>query len=327
MQKLVANFSNQLREAVVIGSATNFQTPKTPLHNVVIAGLGGSGIGGDIVREITSLNCKLPVVVTKGYFVPDFVNDNTLFIASSYSGNTEETLQALEMAIERKAKIVCITSGGKVLALAQQHQLDHVVIPGGFPPRSCLGYSITQLLFIFKFFGLINMDVAQDIAAAADLLDQEEENIHQLGHAITASLKGKSPIIYSTTYFEAVAIRFRQQLNENAKMLCWHNVIPEMNHNELVGWRSKNDDLAVILFRDPNEYSRNDLRIEINKNVIKNYTSTFIEIMAKGKNHLEKAMYLIHIGDWISCYLADQRGFNATEIDVINNLKSALSKA
>ncbi len=326
MKELVAGFSKQLKQAIEIGKSAKLTAYNKPIHHIVIAGLGGSGIGGSIVSELVALNANAPVTVCKGYFIPSFVNENTLFIASSYSGNTEETLQTLDQAIAKKAKIICVTSGGKILETAKKNSFDHIVVAGGMPPRACLGLSLTQLLFVFKFFGVINTDIEAQLKASIDLIDNDETEIQSLSHKYTDQIFGKTPVIYSTTFSEGVAIRFRQQLNENSKILCWHQVIPEMNHNELVGWRDKRDDLAVIIFRDKDEYDRNNTRIEVNKEVIKNYTSTIIEIYSKGKSNIEKAIYLIHLGDWISCYLADKRGFNANEIDVINNLKSHLAK-
>lgn len=326
MKALIADFSKQLKKAIEIGRSAELHKSNDPIKNIVISGLGGSGIGGSILSELVALDANVSITVCKGYFIPAFVNENTLFIASSYSGNTEETLQALEQAITKKAKIVCVTSGGKVLDIAKKYNFDHIVIPGGHPPRACLAYSLTQLFFILKFFGIINFDFETQLNDAAALLDKEEDLIKELADKTAGQLLNKIPVIYSTTFNEGIAIRFRQQLNENSKVLCWHQVIPEMNHNELVGWREKNNNLAVILFRDQDEYDRNNTRIEINKEVIKNYAPNIIEIYSKGKSKIEKAFYLIHLGDWISCFLADKRGYDANEINVINNLKSALAK-
>ena len=326
MQKLVADFSKQLEHALTIAANAQLTHSNFEIRNILIAGLGGSGIGGDIARELVVLKANVPITVSKGYFIPAFVDKHTLFIASSYSGNTEETLQALEQAMQANAKIVCITSGGKLLEIAQKHHFDHIIVPGGFPPRSCLGYSLTQLLAVFQFFKIADINFRQGIQSAIALLNTLENDIRTDARQIASKLEAKLPIIYATTYNEGISIRFRQQLNENSKTLCWHNIIPEMNHNELVGWREKNKDLAVILFRDQDEYERNIIRIEINKQVIKKYTDDIIEIYTKGTSNIEKALYLIHLGDWISCYLADLRGFDASEINVINNLKDELSR-
>ena len=165
MKTLVENFSKQLSEAILIGGQAKLSRSQNEIRNVVISGLGGSGIGGTIAAEITSGTSPVPVIVTKDYFLPEFVNENTLVIISSYSGNTEETLSAFRIALHKKAKIVCVSSGGTIVEEARKNSLDHIIIPPGMPPRACLGYSLTQLFFILSFFGIINDDFKKQIAA------------------------------------------------------------------------------------------------------------------------------------------------------------------
>jgi glucose/mannose-6-phosphate isomerase len=326
MKQLIENFSKQLSEAIKIGEAVKLTPSANKIRNVFIAGLGGSGIGGSIVNELVYDHCKIPVTVGKGYFLPDFVDENTLFIASSYSGNTEETLACLEQAIKRNAKIVCITSGGKVAELAIKNKLDIMVVPGGMPPRACLGYSLTQLLFVFGFHDLTEKTFKKHLQNGIALIDAEKNQLIKQAEEVASKLKGKIPVIYCTTNNEGIAIRFRQQLNENAKILCWHHVIPEMNHNELVGWTEQHNNIHVIILRNNGDYERNNLRIEINKEVIKKY-ATITEIYSKGNSAIEKAIYTIHLCDWISVVLADERGVDAVEVNVINQLKSHLAKS
>jgi glucose/mannose-6-phosphate isomerase len=326
MKALIDNFPNQLREAIRIGESAKLTGSKKKISNVYISGLGGSGIGGTIASELVALEASLPITVGKGYFIPKFVNENTLVIISSYSGNTEETLEAMNFAIKQKAKIVCVTSGGKVAEIARKKKLDVITIPGGNPPRACLGYSLTQLFFILGFYKIIGNKFKPQLKAAIDLIEKEKASILREAERVTDKLVGKTTMIYATTYFEGVAIRFRQQINENSKMLCGHNVIPEMNHNELVGWANGSDRISVVIFRDKDEYSRNDTRIEINKDVIRKYTPNITEIWSKGKSRIEKAIYFIHLGDWVSLFLAEKRGVDPVEVNVINMLKGALAK-
>lgn len=327
MKELVDNFAAQLKEAIGIGNNAQLRPAENEIKNVLIAGLGGSGIGGTIASELTASTANVPVCVTKGYFPPEHINLNSLVIVSSYSGNTEETLNVLEKVIEKDAKIVCVTSGGKIEEIAKAKNLDLIKIPGEMPPRACLGYSLTQLFVILRSYGIIPKDsYTKELNDAISLLESEKENIKSEAKTISEKLYGKTPVIYTTTYKEGVAIRFRQQINENAKMLCWHHVFPEMNHNELVGWRSKNDNLAVVILRDHEEYSRNVSRFEISKGIISNYTSTIIELFSKGNSDLERALYLIHLCDWISVYLADLNKVDAVEVKVIDHLKGELSK-
>lgn len=326
MKDLVEKFPSQLREAVEIGQKAVLNSPAYEIKNVLVSGLGGSGIGGTILAELTANETKVPILVNKDYFIPNYVNENTLFIACSYSGNTEETLNALELALKQNAKILCISSGGKVIDTAKEQELDHIVIPGGMPPRACLGYSFTQLLYALAGYGLISNVFEGQINKTIGLLEADKQDIIDKAEHITEQLHHKLPIIYAPAGYEGVAIRFRQQLNENSKILCWHHVIPEMNHNELVGWRDENHDLAVVILRNDNDYARVKSRIEINEGVISKYTPNIIEIFSKGASHLEKAMYLIHLCDWVSCLLAEKRGVDPVEVKVIDHLKGELAK-
>lgn len=326
MKDLVAGFPEQLTSALNIASSYKPTFQKGSFKNVFISGLGGSGIGGSIVSELAAFSSPIPVVVGKTYFIPSFVGPDTLVIISSYSGDTEETVNVLELALKAGARPVCVTSGGKVRKIAEENKLDLILIPSGMPPRACLGYSLTQLLNIFMHAGLLKENVLAEVKKANELIIAEQEDIRAKAKQLTKDLLGKIPVLYSTTYFEGVTIRFRQQLNENSKVLCWHHTFPEMNHNELVGWTQKNEELAVVILRDPSEYHRNNVRIELSKEVFRKYTSSIYEIQAKGSSLIEKYIYLIHLCDWVSVDLADARNVNPVEIQVINHLKSELSK-
>jgi glucose/mannose-6-phosphate isomerase len=297
------------------------------IRNVVICGLGGSGIGGTIVAQLLEQECRLPIIVCKSYFLPAFVNEHTLVIVSSYSGNTEETIQSMDEALNKKAAIFCISSGGKIIDKAIKLGLNYIQIPSGVPPRAAFGLSFPQLLRVFHFYDLINTDYRNLIEKSIDLLQASQNEIIREAKEIAEKLYKKTPIIYSEASYEGIAIRFRQQLNENAKILCWHHAIPEMNHNELVGWANKNEELAVIIFRNSSDYERVQTRIEINKQIISKYTPNIIEIYSKGDSMLEKVLYFIHIGDWISLFLSEKNGVDPVEVRVIDFLKGELNKS
>jgi len=326
MKNLVADFSKQLQKAIDIAKTAEFTKPKNILQNVLISGLGGSGIGGTIVKELIEDSAKLPISITKDYFLPAFVNETSLVIICSYSGNTEETVNVMELAIRKNAKVVCITSGGKVQELAIKNNLDCVIIPGGMPPRSCIGYSITQLFNILENFGVCNVNALAEIGKSIVLLDNEEQNIIQEANALSLKLLNKLPVIYSLGSTEGVSIRFRQQLNENSKMLCWHHVLPEMNHNELVAWTERNDNIVVVIWRYESDYPRNVKRLEICESVFSKFTNNIIEIKTKGTSTIQRAIYAIHLGDWISVLIADLKSVDATDISIITHLKDELSK-
>ena len=327
MDSMISRFMSQLREAVQIADSANLNKPVYEIKNVFIAGLGGSGIGGDFLISFVRNECKVPIVVNKSYDIPAFVGKGTLAVCSSYSGNTEETLHAMKLIEDSGAKIVCITSGGKMLEWAQSKSYDFVKLPENWAsPRACLGYSLAQQVGVLTKMGLINEDCLEQIRYMPDFLESEEHGIKEKAKEIAAKLIEKIPVIYIEDSLEPVALRFRQQINENSKMLCWHNVIPEMNHNELVGWKERNDQLAVMFFRSKQDYERNQIRMDINKEIISNLTDTVIEIPAKGISLLERSFYFIHLGDWISFYLSQMNGVDSIEVDVIDYLKKELAK-
>ena len=241
MKELIENFGNQLKEALIIGSNSKLEKYKKPFSNVLIIGMGGSGIAGTIISELVSHESKIPILVSKTYFLPSYVSENSLVIISSYSGNTEETVEAIKHALKRKAKVVCIASGGKILKMAGEKRIDHIAIPKGMPPRAGLGYSIVSMFFILYHFKIIGGKFRAEFKASVKLIKKEGKNIQKEAKKVAKVLFKKIPIIYSPVGYEGVSVRFRQQLNETSKMLASHHVIPEMNHNEIVGWRKKNN--------------------------------------------------------------------------------------
>jgi len=326
MKSLIANFTNQLKEAKQIGESTSFTPSNKPFSNVLICGLGGSGIGGKIISLLVSKEVKIPVVTTNDYSIPNFVNENTLVIANSYSGNTEETLTAVKESSKRGADIVAITSGGELLELAEQNNWNHFVVPGGEQPRAMLAYSLIQLLFTFQKYKLIDTNYTNLIPEIIDLIDNNEADIKAEAKQVAQLIHGKRAVIYAEQSFEGVAVRFRQQINENAKELCWHHVLPEMNHNELVGWAGGNTNLTVIKLNSSFEFYRTKKRWEICKAIFAKKTDSIFEINAKGDTQFAHILYLIHLTDWVSYYLAELKQIDAVEVDVIIKLKDELSK-
>lgn len=326
MKQLIKDFTNQIAHAIVIGNGYTPSQKGRKISNVLISGLGGSGIGGTIAAEVVGSEAGIPILTNNGYFIPAFVDDETLFIACSYSGNTEETVSATKLAHEKGAKVVVISSGGKLKEMAATHQWDLIEIPGGQPPRASFGLSFPEVLYVLQGHGIISKQFEKELEASIKLLDENEDSIQKEALEVTEKLFGKIPVIYAADGFGGVATRFRQQVNENAKMLCWHHVIPEMNHNELVGWRTKNEDLAVILFRNETDFKNIQARMEINKGTFAEYTNTTIEVWSKGESDLQRALYLIHLGDWISFFLGEKKGVDITEVKVIDHLKGELAK-
>jgi glucose/mannose-6-phosphate isomerase len=326
MKELVADFPKQLQKALLIAQSAELRKSSHQINNVFISGLGGSGIGGSIVAELVSQEAICPININKDYSAPAFINQHTLAIICTYSGNTEETIQVLKHCIEAKAKVTVITSGGEAAHLAELNNIDYILLPAGFPPRSCIGYSICQLLKVLHFHQITAVNHLIEVERSITLLENSNAQILLEAEKVAQTLYNKLPIIYTLGNTEGVAIRFRQQLNENSKMLCWHHVLPEMNHNELVGWTEKNENLAVVIFRYETDYYRTVKRLEVCKEVFSKYTNTLLEVHAKGTSPVQRALYMIHLGDWISCLIADIKKVDAVDISIINHLKSELSK-
>jgi len=325
MQSLIEGFIPQLENAYKIGANTTFNIPNQKISNVLICGLGGSGIGGTVVAKVAQLGAEIPFYVCNDYHIPGFVNKETLVIASSYSGNTEETLTAVKKAQEKGAQIAAVTSGGELKEICEKNNYNHIIIPGGNPPRTCIGYSMTEQIFILVKYGILPESTLDELKNAIQLLKDNDLVMREEAMSLAKNLHEKLPIIYATDKFEPVSIRFRQQLNENSKELCWHQKFPELNHNEIVGWASGNENLSVVLFRNDDDYYRTQERMEFMKKVITDKGASVTEVHSKGNSFIEKALYLIYLTDWTSLFIADLKNTDPLEIRVIDALKDHLA--
>lgn len=326
MKDLIQQFPTHLLEAIEIGKAHRFKPHKKQIRNVVVAGLGGSGIGGTIVSNLVADSCDIPVLVLNDYTVPAYVNKRTLFIACSYSGNTEETISAITQAIRNDAEVVVITSGGFLERIADERDLNAIIIPSGYPPRAAFGLSSVALFYALYKYVIIKDTFIYNIESIAHYLQSNQEEIASRAKSIAESIKGTTPIIYADASHTGVAVRLRQQINENAKILCWHHVFPEMNHNELVGWAGAGEQFSVIMLRTADDHPRTQIRMDLCKGIFENYTNKIIEIKAEGETTIQRAYYLVHIGDWISYYLSEEYQVDPVEVKVIDYLKSELAK-
>ncbi|NNF36167.1 MAG: bifunctional phosphoglucose/phosphomannose isomerase [Saprospiraceae bacterium] len=323
MYKYIDQFPFHLKN----GLSTIMTTPpsETKITNIVIAGMGGSGIGAEFTRKWIEKDCIIPLHIVKDYNIPAFVNKHTLFIASSYSGNTEETLEAVEQAEKSGAFMAVITSGGQLMNKAKMNQWAFVQLPDNIPaPRAALGYSVTAQIRLIQSFGLLKNNMTRQIRDAVSSIIYWKEEIQHQAQIIAGKIAGKISAIYTSSDLEPVGLRFRQQIAENGKSLAWHHVLPEMNHNELVGWTSFNPNLVAIFIRSSDESKRLQMRMNITEDIISQYAGNQIEIWPKGKGLIGESLYLVHLLDWISYYIAEIQGVDVMEIDVINYLKESL---
>lgn len=326
MDKLITAFTQNITDALTIAAGVQLKPAANPIQNVVICGMGGSGIGGKLVAQWIQSECPVPVFSYQDYHLPAFVGRHSLVIGSSYSGNTEETLIAIGEAHQRGAHIVAVCSGGELQSFCEKNDYDCIVVPGGNPPRTAVGFSIVQLTAIFVQLGLANAKRLEEIESGRKLILSELDAIHAEAKAVAAFLHGKVPAVYAGANYEAVAVRTKQQLNENSKELCWQHVIPEMNHNELVGWGGGDDRFAALFLQTNDLTARNQRRFEISVELVKAKTQNVHITEAKGASQIERSLYLIHLVDWASLYLSNLKNGDPMEIRVIDYLKDELSK-
>lgn len=329
-KKSIESFTRQLGDALKIGQSLDLMRPGSDIRNVVIAGMGGSGISANLVESLTWGRIPIPITVCKSYTIPQFVSPHTLFIASSYSGNTEETIAALNKALLKRAHCIVIASGGKILDIAREYNLFYIQLPLGWSsPRAMLGYNMVSLLSLLYHTNLIGAAFIKETENAMEYLDRSEKAIETEAEIIARKLKGKLPVIYCDSRLQAMATRFQQQLNENSKQLAHVNVFPEMNHNELTGWRFPENllpMLQVIYLYSDHDHERVEKRMDICRDIFERKSNSIIDIVGEGASLLEQYYYLIHLTDWISFYLAKENGVEADPIEVVDYLKSELEK-
>ncbi|MGB9681729.1 MAG: bifunctional phosphoglucose/phosphomannose isomerase [bacterium] len=339
MYSRIYNFPKQVLEAWEIGERVDVSPLKGSYSNIVVVGMGGSAIGGDIIKSLGYNELSIPLLVIRDYNLPRFVNENTLLIAVSYSGDTEESLTICEEGLERKARVIVIGSGGKLIDLAREKRILSIVIPNGFQPRAALGYTFIPLLSILSRLGFLNIN-AVDIKNTSGLLEKiREEELKDdvpkeknIAKKIADKLYKHLPVIYAPNeYFGVIAYRWKCQINENSKAFSVWNNFPELNHNEIIGWEGRDEILkqnVVILLRDSKEIERIRLRIRYMKDFISSIIEeeNIIEVWSRGETLLERFLSLIYIGDFVSFYLAIKRGVDPTPVKSISGLKEFLGR-
>ena len=325
MLQLIQEFPEQLLRAAEICRNWRLSPTHSP-ENVLVCGMGGSGIAGKIISSAYSDSLSVPLSVVQDYRLPHYCAENSLVIVSSYSGNTEESIACFLDAVQRGCKPVCISSGGQLITLCEQYDCPYLRIPGGFPPRSQFGYGLIGVLHILSSFGLIDVDVPKACDAITEKLAPLQNEIIESAASIAETLKNKTICLYAEPRYLAVALRWRQQLNENSKMLCLCEAIPEMNHNELVGWGAADSTYGALFMHSASMHERIQRRFEISEGLIKSRTSAVFNVHCPEEDTLFTIAYFVHFGDWLSWHLANQRGFDPVAIPEIEFLKAEMSR-
>lgn len=333
MYDAIRDFPEQWRHGRALAQAFDPGFALKEKDHLVIAGMGGSAIGGDLLRTLVADTARRPVTVVRNYQLPGFVTERSVVIASSYSGNTEETLAAFEAAQARGAAVVCVASGGELLRRARAEGLPYLQIPGGLQPRAALGYSFTALLTIAEHMELVPPDEAA-WKETQELLEQQSEVFSDPSGndalELAEALQYRLPFIYSSVgLMEAVNLRWRCQIQENAKRLASGNVYPELNHNEIMGWEYPGplqEMIGVIVLRDREDLPRIQRRIEVTRELIADRAGYWAEVQSQGESRLARMMSLVNLGDWVSLYLAVLLGVDPTPVPLIGQLKEVLAR-
>jgi len=337
MYLAIFNFPEQLEKAAVIGSEISLNRKKfANPDNIVLAGMGGSAIGGELASSYLRYELKIPFTVCRNYRLPGYVNRNSLVIISSYSGNTEETISAFEDALARDANIVCITTGGKIAELADKHGCPIVKIPSGLQPRAALGFSVIPILFILKDLGLakfdetILTDLARGLKAYRGHYVREAGAEQNPAKQLAVKLHGKLPLIYSgPDLFDAVATRWKGQFCENAETLAFHNYFSEFNHNELVGFNKINhfrESLVAVILRDSSDHVRIAKRMSVIAEQLQEKGIEVVNVFSQGDFPLGRIFSLVQLGDFTSFYLAVLNGVDPTPVVPIEDLKKKMAE-
>jgi glucose/mannose-6-phosphate isomerase len=335
MLGLAADLGRQLRAGFELGRRTDRLPSGEGIRSILMCGMGGSGIAGDMIRSLFERRLTVPVVVTKGYEVPEFCGRDTLVVASSFSGNTEETLAAFEEAVTRGCRLVGVSAGGTLAARSDEEAVAHVRLPSDVAmPRAALGYLFAAAIGVLDAMDIVPHP-GDDLERTAELLDGLAQ---ALGPEIPAEanqaksvalwLLGRTPLVWgSEGLAQAPALRWKTQLNENAKVPAFASVLPELDHNEIEGWSpGAGNGYGVVLLRYEGEHPRVARRVHATLESIASAGLDAREVRAVGTSPMEWLFSLVMLGDFTSIYLGVERGVDPWPIPVLMGLKERLRR-
>lgn len=303
------------------------------ISNVVLAGMGGSALPLVYLQKWGQLT--VPFEIVRDYDLPTYVGPDTLFISSSYSGNTEEALAALREAEERQAKIVVLSAGGKLLERAKEAGYTYYQIPIGIQPRMSSLYFLTAMVELLEPLGLLPEGKRAELQAAGEWLKgqtndwkAEVPTDQNPAKQLALELMGKSVVVYSGPKMFPAANKFKICLNENAKNIAWVNQYPEFNHNEFIGWSSHPVDkpYAVVEIRSNLEHERIQKRFEVSERLLSGKRPAPEVVTPIGETHLQQLLWASSFCDFVSLYVALLNGLNPAPVDLVEKLKKALDE-
>jgi glucose/mannose-6-phosphate isomerase len=335
MGSQIRGLPGQCRQAWDKASLFKLPSDYSQVDKVVVLGMGGSAIGGDLLKGLTASSSRPLVLVQRDYDLPAWVDEKTLVIAASYSGNTEETLSAFTQALKKNCKKLVISTGGRLTEFAHQNGVPVFVIEHVSPPRAALGYSLLPLLAIMQNLGFLSGEAAEvdGMVSALKMMCQswQEDSPQDRNQAkmLAGRLYGKIVIIYGAGILTDVARRWKTQINENSKQWAFFETLPELNHNAVLGYRYPTgtaDRVYVLFLRCQSLHPRTLIRYKVTGELLENSGIPYQYLDSQGGNGLKHVMNLLLLGDWVSYYLAMLNGIDPSPVPEIDLLKKRLAE-
>ncbi len=336
MLEHIRNLPQQCRTAWTHSHDVTLPPQYGAVDHMTIVGMGGSAIGGALLKGLVAPNCDVPISVVRGYTLPAFVQGpRTLVVACSYSGNTEETISCFQQALARHASVIAVTTGGKLASLAREAGAP--VLRFNYPsqPRAAIGYSFVLLLGIAHQLGLVR-DYSDAVAESAQVMEAWQEDIDARvprarndAKQLAGQIRGRLPVVYGASFLAAVANRWKTQFNENAKHWACFEALPELNHNTVVGLGippAIRDNTVVLMLRSVLDSRRIQERWDVTRELLAREGVTAEQVRGRGSSALAQILSLIHFGDYVSFYLAMCNQVDPTPVEAIAFLKQRLAE-
>ncbi|MGM5484852.1 MAG: bifunctional phosphoglucose/phosphomannose isomerase [Nanobdellota archaeon] len=317
MYSVLKNFPEQIDEGIKLAKDIKAEGD---FDKIFFLGMGGSALPGDMMKDYLT---ELPVYVVKGYNIPKFMDEKSLVFAISYSGNTEETISAFREASKTKAKMITISSGGKLEELSKVTGCQHIKVPKGIQPRQAIGYQFFPPFMILQNSGIIE-DKSEEIKNTKNVLKKDIYDGN--GKELALKLYNKIPLIYSSDRMSTIAEKWKISFNENAKMQAFHNVFPELNHNEMNSYINLNGEFYTLIIKDEDDLPRVKKRMKITKELIREKGVDVVELVLRGDYKLAKLLSSMYMSDWVAYHTALLLETDPTPVDMVEDFKKRLKE-
>jgi glucose/mannose-6-phosphate isomerase len=329
----VIGLPEQLRDALWRVESAGIEPVDTP-GGLIVAGMGGSAVGGLLARAALGDRASRPIVVARGYELPAWATPDTLVLCSSYSGDTEETIACYEAATALGAPRIVVTTGGRLAQAARADGVPVIPLPGGFQPRGAVAYMVVAALEVAAACGAgPSVRAEVDVAAAhAEALVEEwgpASPDDSLAKSVAQGLAGSAPQIAGAGLTAPIAYRWKTQINENAKSPAFAHELPELDHNEILGWLGASEvgRFSAVFLGDCDQHPRTRQRIALTRSLVEREAVPTFVVESRGESPTERMVSLVLLGDLVSIYLAVLRGVDPTPVDLLDRLKAELAEA